>query len=55
MFASMKGHHRVAELLLDHGASIDLQDSNKKWSALMIACEKNHLELVKLLLDKKLR
>ncbi len=40
----------MAELLLDHGAQVDIQDSYG-WSALMYASREGHTEAAKLLLD----
>ncbi len=50
MEASKYGHTEVAELLLDHGARVDVQDSNR-YSALVHASSKGHTEVAKLLLD----
>ena len=51
MEASYKGHEALAELLLDRGAKVDVQDDNlKKQTALIIAADKGHETVVELLL-----
>jgi ankyrin repeat protein len=37
MFASMRGHLNVAQLLIEKGANIDIQDKISGWTALMQA------------------
>ena len=42
----------VAELLLDHGADIELPSMNSKFTPLMASCENGSLSTLKLLLDR---
>lgn len=51
MFASLKGHGAVAELLLKQGAWVDQQDKNGK-SALMLASSNGKTDTAKVLLEK---
>jgi len=37
MFAAMRGHLAAAELLVDRGANLDVQDGVSQWTALMNA------------------
>ncbi len=37
MFAAMRGHAAIAELIVDRGADIDAQDDISGWTALMQA------------------
>lgn len=47
--AADKGHHKFVELLLQHGATIDVR--NKKGATpLWLACNSGHLEVVQLLI-----
>lgn len=52
MFASVKGHRRVAELLLKRGAEVDQQDDEGR-SALMLASSEGHVGVTELLLKKR--
>jgi ankyrin repeat protein len=57
MLASNKGHREMVELLLEKGASIDLQDDRRE-TALMLASKKKsqrHREVVEVLLAKGAR
>ncbi|RLN98958.1 hypothetical protein BBJ28_00020117 [Nothophytophthora sp. Chile5] len=49
--AAYYGQLRVTQLLLDHGALIDLRDDNG-YTAVMRASERGHLEIVQLLLAR---
>jgi ankyrin repeat protein len=49
--ASRHGHVEVVNILLDAGASINAQ-SNVGWTALMSACDKSRLEIVKALVER---
>ncbi|KAI7970196.1 hypothetical protein EIK77_008423 [Talaromyces pinophilus] len=49
MVASLFGHHRVVDLLLERGANIDHEDGNG-WTALAWATEAAHWDVVALLL-----
>jgi len=49
MMAAHSGHRRVVIFLLDKGASIDKQDSNKGATALHIATALGHLDVMKVL------
>ena len=40
----------TAQLLLDHGADVNIIDNNEKWSALMFAAAEGQVENVKILL-----
>lgn len=49
--AADKGHHKFVELLLQHGATIDVR--NKKGATpLWLACNSGHLEVVQLLIAR---
>ena len=50
MSAAQEGHERVVDLLLQHGAEINLQ-SSEGGTALMGAAVKNHERVVKLMLE----
>ena len=50
MGAAFNGHERVVELLLQHGAEINLQRSDG-WTALVIAASNGHERLVELLMQ----
>nr|CAG4709126.1 unnamed protein product [Naegleria fowleri] len=43
----------AAKLLLKHGANVNAQDQNNGWTALHLACKKNSVEMVKLLVENK--
>jgi len=47
-----KGFVKLSNILLQNNADINLQ-TNDGWSALMISCQQNKTEIVKLLLDRK--
>ena len=49
MVAARRGHERLVELLLKHGAGINVQ-SNKGFTALLYAADKGHESVVELLL-----
>ena len=51
MWACQNGHKEAAELLLERGAQVDLQDIDG-WSSLMCASDKGQTEVVKLLLER---
>eukprot|EP00050_Salpingoeca_kvevrii_P014894 m.41378 g.41378 ORF g.41378 m.41378 type:complete len:808 (-) comp6041_c0_seq3:93-2516(-) len=51
MFAAMRGHAEIAQLLVDSGADIDAQDSISGWTALMQATYYGHKAIARLLLD----
>ncbi|XP_077992513.1 fibronectin type 3 and ankyrin repeat domains protein 1-like [Glandiceps talaboti] len=48
MSSSQKGYLNIAELLIEYGADINLQNDSGK-NALMLSCFAGHLEIVKLL------
>ena len=48
--ASASGHVEIVELLLEHGAKVDMRENNGL-SALFIASENGHTEMVRLLLE----
>ena len=50
MYAASEGHERVVELLMQHGAEVELQD-NDRWTALMVAARSGHERVVELLLQ----
>ena len=50
MLASKNGHTKVAKLLIDHHAQVDLQNSEGLF-ALVLALKNGHTKLAKLLLD----
>ncbi len=50
MKACRHGHFRVAELLLQHGASVDAQDVRGDTALAYAACN-GYLDIVRLLLD----
>ena len=50
VYASCFGHEDVAEVLIEEGAKVDIQDKNR-WTPLMWAMTNRHKEIVKLLLD----
>lgn len=52
MFAALAGHERVAKLLLDHGAEINVESDSNKDSPLTFACWKGHQKVVKLFLER---
>lgn len=47
-------HEEVSQLLQEGRYDIDAPTRAKRWTALMLACEEGHLEVVKRLLDRKL-
>lgn len=49
--AASKGHHKVAELLIDRGAEINIEDSSN-YTAALRATQFGHYETVKLFIDK---
>mmetsp|Transcript_23305 Transcript_23305/g.60992 ORF Transcript_23305/g.60992 Transcript_23305/m.60992 type:complete len:963 (+) Transcript_23305:153-3041(+) len=51
MFAAMRGHLAVAELLVDRGAELDCQDAISQWTALMNATYYGHRSVVRLLVQ----
>ena len=51
MVAAYNGYVAVAEMLLDGGAAMDVQD-NDGWTALYRAALNGHLDVVKLLLSR---
>ncbi|XP_015921462.2 ankyrin repeat and SAM domain-containing protein 6 [Parasteatoda tepidariorum] len=51
MVASVLGLYDVANILISHGASLHIQDTEKGWTALTHAVFNGHFEIVKLLLD----
>ena len=51
MFAASQDHERLVELLLQHGAKIDLQNSDGG-TALMLAAQDGHWRVVELLLQR---
>ena len=52
MFAALAGHERVARLLLDHGAEINVESDSNKDSPLTFACWKGHQKVVELFLER---
>ena len=53
MFASLAGHVKVAEMLLDHRAEINVESDSNKDSPLTFACWKGHQDVVELLLERR--
>lgn len=53
MFAALAGHERVAKLLLDHRAEINVESDSNKDSPLTFACWKGHQKVVELFLRRK--
>jgi hypothetical protein len=49
MLAAQRGHGHVCQLLLDHEAEVDAMTMQKSTS-LMLACKREHLEVVKILI-----
>ena len=49
--AAAKGHLKIVELLIKHGARIDILSSVRQYSPVFMACMNNHLEIVKLLIE----
>ena len=52
LIASQSEYSPIAQLLLDHGAFVDMQDINE-CSALIIACQHNCSRMIKLLLERR--
>ncbi|XP_027047638.1 ankyrin repeat domain-containing protein 17-like isoform X3 [Pocillopora damicornis] len=52
MFAALAGHVKVAAMLLDHGAKINVESDSNKDSPLTFACWKGHCDVVELLLER---
>ncbi|XP_032234858.2 ankyrin repeat and KH domain-containing protein 1 isoform X2 [Nematostella vectensis] len=52
MFAALAGHVKVATMLLDHGAEINVESDSNKDSPLTFACWKGHCDVVELLLAR---
>ena len=52
MYASMHGHLEVVRLLVESGASLEIQN-NDKLTAAVLAYRHNHLSVLRLLLDAK--
>jgi hypothetical protein len=50
VYASCFGHEDVAAILIEEGATVDIQDKNR-WTPLMWAMTNRHKAIVKLLLD----
>lgn len=48
--AAREGHVEIAQLLLDHGANIEVTSDG--WHPLHTACVKNHVEIARLLLSR---
>lgn len=53
MFAALAGHERVAKLLLDYTAEINVESDSNKDSPLTFACWKGHQKVVELFLERK--
>ena len=53
MFATLAGHEKVAKLLLDHRAEINVESDSNKDSPLTFACWKGHEKVVKLFLKRR--
>lgn len=51
ILAAFYGRNDIVQELLNHGASIDSMSPQRTWTALMAACEQNHLSTVILLLN----
>uniref|UniRef100_A0A8C5WD73 Fibronectin type III and ankyrin repeat domains 1 n=1 Tax=Leptobrachium leishanense TaxID=445787 RepID=A0A8C5WD73_9ANUR len=51
MVAAQKGHLRLVELLIDHGADINQEDGSGK-NSLMLACFSGHLDVVQCLRER---
>lgn len=51
MFAAMRGHLAIAELLVDNGARVDSQDDKSGWTALMFATYYGHKSIARLMID----
>jgi len=52
MFAALAGHVKVAAMLLDHSAEINVESDSNKDSPLTFACWKGHCDVVELLLER---
>ena len=52
MLTAKKGDTALADFLLSRGANPNIQTAAFSWTALIFATHNNHLEIVKLLLDK---
>jgi ankyrin repeat protein len=50
MWACSRGHHQIAEALMEAGASPDTPN-NEGYTALIEACIRNHIDVVRVLLD----
>ena len=53
-FAATQGHEEVIDLLLDHGANIDVQNE-KGWTAVTYASTRNQVGAMKLLMRRGAR
>jgi ankyrin repeat protein len=51
ILAAFYGRNDIVQELLNHGALINSMSPQRTWTALMSACEQNHLSTVRLLLD----
>jgi ankyrin repeat protein len=51
--ASMKGHHEVVQLLIQHPSILINAATNKGWTALYVASSSNQIKVVELLLSDK--
>eukprot|EP00039_Didymoeca_costata_P018198 m.332536 g.332536 ORF g.332536 m.332536 type:complete len:773 (+) comp16959_c0_seq1:177-2495(+) len=51
MYAAMRGHLAIAEILVDNGADVDVQDEKSLWTALMFATYYGHKSIARLLID----
>ena len=52
IIAALAGHVKVAAMLLDHGAKINVESGSSKESPLTCACWKGHCDVVELLLER---
>ena len=50
--AASNGDNATLQVLLDHGAHIDVQNPHTKHTALLLAVQKNHIDTVKILLER---